>query len=105
MAAEARGPAARVRRAFELALGRAPAPGEAARCAAHLDAALAHHRAAPPPARRKPPTYVVREMVEEMTGLSFYWVEDLDIYRDSFVPDAKPWDATPEQRALAAGWS
>ena len=42
----------------------------------------------------------MREMVEEMTGLKFYWVEDLDIYQD-YVPDLKPWDVNPETRALA----
>jgi hypothetical protein len=31
----------------------------------------------------------------------FYWVEDLDIYRDSFVSDKKVWDVSPHTRALA----
>ena len=39
-------------------------------------------------------------MVEEMTGLNFYWVEDLDIYQD-YVADTKPWDVDPQTRALA----
>ena len=40
-------------------------------------------------------------MVEEMTGLEFWWVEDLDIYAGGYVPDLKPWDVKPPTRALA----
>ena len=39
-------------------------------------------------------------MVEEMTGLAFYWVEDLDLHQDH-VADLKPWDVSVEVRALA----
>ena len=50
----------------------------------------------------KPPRYVVRQMVEEMTGLNFWWVEDLDIYvGNDFVADLNPWDVGPQTRALA----
>jgi len=41
-------------------------------------------------------------MVEEMTGLNFYWVEDLDIYaHNKYAPDAKPWQVDAATRALA----
>ena len=62
---------------------------------------LAEHRSTEP-VKVKPPRYVVRQMVEEMTGLNFWWVEDLDIYAgNDFVSDLKPWDVGPETRALA----
>lgn len=46
------------------------------------------------------PTEVEREMFEEMTGESFSYVEELDIYRD-YVPDLKDADVPPQTRALA----
>jgi len=47
------------------------------------------------------PKYVVRQMVEEMTGQAFWWVEDLDIYAGGdYEPDLKPWDVEPATRAL-----
>ena len=54
------------------------------------------------PIKTEMPTYVIRQMVEEMTGLDFWWVEDLDLYRsDEYVPDLKPWNVTARTRALA----
>ena len=36
-----------------------------------------------------------------MTGLAFWWVEDLDIYAsDNYVPDLKPWDVDVETLAM-----
>ena len=47
------------------------------------------------------PKYVIRQMVEEMTGQAFWWVEDLDIYAGGkYVPDLKPWDVESATRAL-----
>ena len=70
-------------------------------CDAHIAKALAHHRANEP-VKVEPPKYVIRQMVEEMTGLDFWWVEDLDIYSsNTYVPDLKPWDVKPHTRALA----
>ena len=70
-------------------------------CHEHLAKALAHHEATQP-VKVEPPEYVVRQMVEEMTGLAFWWVEELDIYAGKeYVPDAKPWDVGPATRALA----
>ena len=85
--------------AFQLVLGRTPTAEEAAQSHKHVVSLVAHHRqhAVTP---IEPPKYVIREMVEEMTGLNFYWVEDLDIYTD-YVADVKPWDVQPETRALA----
>jgi len=88
-------------RAFQLAYQRQPTVDEMKVCDAHIAKALAHHRANEP-VKVEPPKYVIRQMVEEMTGLDFWWVEDLDIYSsNAYVPDLKPWDVKPHTRALA----
>ena len=90
----------RVNAVFESVLGRSATPAELAQAMRHIAAMVKRHRALTPE-KVEPPKYVVREMIEEQTGLMFYWVEDLDIYRDSFVPDAKPWTVDADVRALA----
>ena len=50
-----------------------------------------------------PPAYpveVMREAVEENTGVRFTFTEPLEVYAD-FGPDLKPSDASPELRGLA----
>jgi hypothetical protein len=89
-----------IQQAFRLALGRNPTDAELRKCVAHFDQMLQIHETNPP-TPIQPPTYVVREMVEEMTGLTFFWVEDLDVYASEYQPDLKPWDVTPEVRAMA----
>ncbi|MBI1371225.1 MAG: DUF1549 domain-containing protein [Phycisphaera sp.] len=92
---------AQVDAAFRLTLGRAPSADERDKAIAHVERLTAQH-AAHPPARHDPPKYVIREMVEEMTGLNFFWVEDLDVYASKdYVPDVKPWDVDAPTRALA----
>lgn len=91
---------AQVAAAFEHVLGRRPTPDESARSVQHVAKMTDRHRAVTPK-KVAPPNYVIREMVEEQTGLMFYWVEDLDVYRDGFVPDAKPWTVDADVRALA----
>ncbi|MCZ6793016.1 MAG: PSD1 and planctomycete cytochrome C domain-containing protein [Planctomycetota bacterium] len=90
---------ARVERAFQLALGRSPTDGEKSKLVAHGRSMVSYHREHPPEPR-KPPVKVKRSVVEEMSGLAFDYVERLDVYED-YVPDAKPWDVSPEVRALA----
>ena len=88
-------------RAFQLTYQRQPLPAEMKACRDHIAKSLAHHKATKP-VKVEPPKYVIRQMVEEMTGLDFWWVEDLDIYSgNEYVPDLKPWDAKPHTRALA----
>ena len=88
-------------RAFQLTYQRQPLPAEMKACCGHIAKSLAHHKATKP-VKVEPPKYVIRQMVEEMTGLDFWWVEDLDIYSgNEYVPDLKPWDAKPHTRALA----
>lgn len=91
---------ARARSAFHRILGRAPSDAELAQAVAHVQRMTTHHKAHPP-VKVQPPHYVIREMVEEQTGLNFYWVEDLDVYRDTYKPDTKPWDVDARTRALA----
>ena len=88
-------------RAFQLVFQRQPTKAETKACHTHIAKMLAHHKATAP-VKVEPPKYVIRQMVEEMTGLDFWWVEDLDIYSsDDFVSDLKPWDVNPPTRALA----
>ena len=88
-------------RAFQLTFQRQPSPAEMKACRDHIAKSLVHHQVTVP-VKVEPPKYVIRQMVEEMTGLDFWWVEDLDIYSgNEYVPDLKPWDAKPRTRALA----
>ena len=88
-------------RAFQLVFQRQPTKAETKACHTHIAKMLAHHKSTAP-VKVEPPKYVIRQMVEEMTGLDFWWVEDLDIYSsDDFVSDLKPWDVNPPTRALA----
>ena len=88
-------------RAFQLTFQRQPSPAEMKFCRDHIAKSLAHHQVTVP-VKVEPPKYVIRQMVEEMTGLDFWWVEDLDIYSgNEYEPDLKPWDVKPYTRALA----
>jgi hypothetical protein len=58
-----------------------------------------HHRQHPPP-RTELPTSVKRHMVEELTGETVYWDEDLSVLKD-YQRDLVPWQVGPETRALA----
>ena len=90
-----------IARAFQLTFQRQPSPAEMKACRDHIAKSLANHQVTVP-VKVEPPKYVIRQMVEEMTGLDFWWVEDLDIYSgNEYVPDLKPWDAKPRTRALA----
>ena len=90
-----------IARAFQLTFQRQHSPAEMKACRDHIAKSLAHHQVTVP-VKVEPPKYVIRQMVEEMTGLDFWWVEDLDIYSgNEYVPDLKPWDAKPRTRALA----
>jgi hypothetical protein len=86
-------------RAFQLAFGRSPTAAERTKALAHVARMTEHHRRLVPQPERQP-TSVVRELVEEQTGTKIGWHERLDVF-EQFVPDAKPWDVSPETRALA----
>lgn len=90
---------AQVKAAFVRTLGRAPSEGEIEQGLKHVKKMVKHHKQHAP-VKVEPPKYVVRSMVEEMTGLFFYWVEDLDVYQHGYEADVKPWDVSAEVRAL-----
>jgi len=92
-------PEKQIKHGFRLALGREASQLEIRRCRSHYEEMLALPENKEP-TKVEPPKYIVREMVEEMTGLAFYWVEDLDVYQD-YVPDLKPWSVSAEIRAMA----
>ena len=86
-------------RAFLLTYGRKPTSGERRACRAHVAQMTQRYQTTPLESRTDPP-FVIREMVEEMTGITFFWKEELDIYQN-YVPDVRPTDVTPEVQALA----
>jgi len=88
-----------VKRIFKLAYGRAPTADESAACIAHWEQMIEKHKTIEPQ-RTQHPSEIVREAVDERTGLKFTFTEKLPPYRD-FVPDLQPADASVEARALA----
>jgi len=90
---------ARIEQVFAAVYGRQPSGAELQACMLHYQKMLSIHQNSKPKADN-PPDYVVREMVEEMTGLRFFWVEDLDIYRN-YTPGLQASDVEPDVRALA----
>ena len=46
------------------------------------------------------PTRIVRQAIDENTGETFEFVEELEQMAD-YVPDRKPWQVDPRTRALA----
>ena len=82
---------------FGRLLLRLPTEDERQACSEHFVRMLEHHRTHAPQ-KVAPPTKVAREMVEELTGETFHWEEELDAMRD-FQADLKPWDVSAEVRA------
>ncbi|MFN3324311.1 MAG: PSD1 and planctomycete cytochrome C domain-containing protein [Bryobacteraceae bacterium] len=95
---EERSTAARVRRAFRIAYGRAPTDEEERLALDHVERMTGLHRHAPPTARatRKP---VVHTITSELTGENFRFVQDLDW--SGYEENPHPSDTSPETRALA----
>jgi hypothetical protein len=87
-----------VARAFRLAFGRPPTAAEAAACLTHWAAMTDRHKGLTFE-KPKRPREVVREAVEENTGVRFTYTEVLDAAAD-FVPDLHPADVSPEVRGL-----
>ena len=81
-----------IKLAFQLAYQRLPNNNEIKLCLKNLEVFKKQHQVNIQE-KVTMPKYVVRQMVEEMTGLAFWWVEDLDVYAGgNYVPDLKPWD-------------
>ena len=92
-------PAERVAALWRRVYGRGPGEEEMTLALTALQRGLKGLRAQPVE-REARPRYVIREMLEEMTGLNFYWVEDLDL-ADAYRPDFDLASLSPETRALA----
>ena len=90
---------ARIETAFRLAYGRTPTADERSACESHLAAMTKHHRAKPPKATELPLT-VKRNSVEELTGETVFWDEDLSALK-KYQRDMMPWEVSAETRALA----
>ncbi len=88
-----------VRRAFLLCYGREPDAEELRACLSHWKSMTDRHEHLDfePQA---PPREVVRRAIDELSGEPFTFTEELEVYAD-YVPDLKPWVATPRTRALA----
>jgi mono/diheme cytochrome c family protein len=96
---EAKSVDARVARAFQLALGRAPSAQEQQRFASYVKEMQAYHATLKP----EPPTYptkVTRSLVEEFSGKKFEYEEILPIF-EHYTPDKKAADVGASTRALA----
>jgi hypothetical protein len=91
---------AQIADAFRLTFGRQPTLLERNSVMEHLQKQTQHH-AQHQVTPQVMPTYTIRQMVDEKTGVLFFWVEDLDVYRDTYVADRKAWDVSVETRALA----
>ena len=85
-------------RAFRLTMGRPAASKEADTCLKHWDAMTARHQSLCF-VKSRPPREVLREAVEENSGVPFRFTEVLDSSLD-FVPDLHPADVDAETRGL-----
>lgn len=88
-----------VENAFRRVYGRPPTQEEQHVSLQHLNEMTQHHREHKPVEQDTPP-FIIREMVEEMTGITFQWKEQLDIYQN-YQPDLGMSDVPPDTRALA----
>ena len=88
-----------IRRAMQLAYGRAPTQDEEASLRDYLKEMQAYHSATKPK-KVDYPTQVTRSLVEELTGKPFEFVEKLNVFED-YQPDPKPWTVDADTRALA----
>jgi mono/diheme cytochrome c family protein len=85
-------------RAFRLAFGRTPSATERDRCLAHWSAMTERHKGLTFE-KPKPPGEIVREAVEENTGVKFKYTEVFDSAGD-FVADLHAADVSAEVRGL-----
>jgi mono/diheme cytochrome c family protein len=89
----------RIDGAFRAVYGRAPTAAESTACATHL-AKLTQQHESNPPTPHDLPKKVRRSMVEEMTGDTESWDEDLSILQN-YERDLMPWQVDAPVRALA----
>lgn len=88
-----------VQLAFQQVLLRVPESSELQMALKHVQQMQTYHEQHPP--QQIPlPREVKREMIEELTGESFSWTENLDL-SENYKQDLKPWDVDAATRALA----
>ena len=89
----------RIDLAFRSVFSREATRDEIGTCSLHVAKMLDFHRGQPP--QRTPlPQRVSRSMVEELTGETVSWEEELPGMSD-YIRDQMPWDVAAETRALA----
>jgi hypothetical protein len=96
---EAKSLAAKVKRAFQLALGREPGNEEEQKMVAYLKEMQSYHKNVKPEPKSYP-TQIIRSLVEELTGKPFDYEEILPVFED-YVPDTQAGDVGANTRALA----
>ena len=90
---------AQIQRAFEVVFGRDATDREVERLSSYFHDMVAYHRQTPAQSVNYP-TEITRSLVEEFSGQVFEYQEILPVF-ESYVPDKKPADVSPETRALA----
>ena len=88
-----------IKRAFMLSLGRLPSEVEQVRLADYVGRMIQYHRRVQPDATTYP-IEITRSLVEEFSGKPFEYKEILPVF-ETYVPDKKPSDVSPEVRAMA----
>ena len=89
----------RVRRAIELAFGRAPTSKELETLVKYVEEMQAYHTETPAESKVYP-TQITRSLVEEFSGQPFTYEEILPVF-NNYIADKKAADVSPETRALA----
>lgn len=91
--------AAQIRHTTQLIWGRLPTSKELKQSQTYVQNMITYHEEQAP-VKPTYPTQIKRKMFEEMTGESFEYMEELDIYQD-YQPDQKDVDVSVTTRALA----
>lgn len=89
----------RIELAFRRVYGRNPSAEENRACTEHVQKMIAHHRRTPP-VRTELPRVICRSMVEELTGETVTWEEDLSLL-NKYQRDVQAGEVGAEARALA----
>ena len=96
---EAKTAEARLQKAFQLTVGRTPHREETERLKTYFNDMATYHQSSQPEAAEYP-TRITRSLVEEFSGEAFEYEEILPAF-ETYQPDLKPADVSPETRALA----
>lgn len=89
----------RITLGFELCFNRTPSNEELSHFEKYISRMVSYHKNVKPE-KKEYPTQITRSLVEEFSGKPFEYEEILPVFRE-YQPDAKPWDVSPEIRAVA----